>query len=758
MKSSMSRFIVERIQNLMESAWKDNRRRLFEHEVYQILDALQLQTPRHRFIPGKQEIDSGLLAAFGSEKIVIKIVAANVSHKQKLGGVAIIHKDAGFVQYCRDRMLASFHKAGYQPEGVLLVEHINYSQAIGNEILLGFRESETFGPVISFSKGGSDAEHFAANYSSPNLILAPIDRDWASALLASTRIQKKYASEGKNAHVGKIVDAGVAFSNLAVRFSSFFSSTTEFVLTEFEVNPFIFTPQGHFIAIDGFAAFRKKRAPAAKLRILPRRSMKPFFEPVGIAVVGVSSNDSTKPGSIVFANMLTAGRPDVYAVNAKGGQVQVAGRACTLYKSVAAIDQRVDLVVVTVSASAVLPVVKECAVKKVKAVILIPGGFSEVSHSREAEEEILRVARQSGMRVMGPNCLGVIYQGKQRKDSVNTFFVPEDKFSVTLNADSNVAILSQSGALGITEITNLRNAISPRVIVSYGNQLDVDPCDLIQYFENDSRVSVIGCYIEGFQKFTGRKFFNIASGIRKPVIVYKAGRTEAGRRATESHTASIAGEYAVAKAAMKQAGLVVADTMIDHGDFIKTFALLDGFAVRGKRVAVVANAGYEKTYAADNLGELTVADLDEATLARLAQILPSIVAPGPLLDLTPMADDRVFEQIIDVVLQSDLVDVLLISVVPQSAVLHTSDAEMEIDEENLAARIVKLVHRYKKPTAVSVNVVSGTDAVFNRFGKTLEAGGVPTFLTAYRAMVCLNAFVRYHLLRKTRSRGEWLRE
>jgi len=137
--------------------------------------------------------------------------------------------------------------------------------------------------------------------------------------------------------------------------------------------------------------------------------------------------------------------------------------------------------------------------------------------------------------------------------------------------------------MGIMELFNLRNAISPKVVVSYGNQLDIDPADLVQYFEDDPVVDVIGLYIEGFKEGAGRRFFDVTSRCRKPVIVYKAGRTEEGRQAAQSHTASIAGEYEVAKAAMKQAGLIVAGSMIAHGDFVKTFALLADFQWEGLR-------------------------------------------------------------------------------------------------------------------------------------------------------------------------------
>ena len=656
-------------------------------------------------------------------------------------------------------MLEQFSGMGRKVAGALLVEYVSYSKDLGNEILLGFRESDAFGPVISFSKGGADAEHFARHFSPPNLMLLPIDREWASALQASTHIQKKYQEEGRESCIDKIVEAEVKLSDLAVRFSSFFRAgeAGRFVLTEFEINPFVFDEEGAFIALDGYATFRERPDALADLALKPKESLRPLFEPDGVAVVGVSATDAGKPGNIILKNLLSLGRQDVHGVNLKGGSVEAEGRRLPLYTSVSKIPASVDLAIITVPAEATVPVVEDCAAKGVKAILLIPGGFSEIDKNQEAERRILEIGRRSGMRLVGPNCLGVLYAGEGSHQGINTFFIPEEKFKVNLEKERNVAILSQSGAMGVMEIYNLRNAISPKVIVSYGNQLDVDPSDLVQYFEDDPMVDVIGLYIEGFRPGAGRKFFEVTSHCRKPVVVYKAGRTEAGRRATQSHTASIAGEYEVAKAAMKQAGLIVAHSMIDHGDFIKTFALLHEFPVSGRRVAVIANAGYEKTYAADNLGELELAELDAETVEKLKGIIPPYVAPDPLLDLTAMISDEEFERCIDVMLGSPRVDALCISIVPQAQVLHTTDQEIEHFERNIAARIVATVHKHKKPTVVSVNVVSGADAAYNRFGQVMDSGGVPTYLTAERAMVCLNEFIRYRLIKERHVISEWLR-
>lgn len=768
---------ISAVNAVFRSAYRAGRRFLYEYEVYEILSLLGLAVPSYIIIRDPQDITHSTLSLFSGSKLVCKIIAADITHKQKQGGVKIVHKDLDFIKYTAEQMIRRFEgptgsergSSDARVEGVLLANYIDYSKDLGNEVLLGIRESRAFGPVISFSKGGTDAEHFAANFSPPNLILPPIDREWAQALQASTHIQKKYIAEGTEEYIDKIVEAEVKFSRLAVAFSSFFPSETEFVIKEFEVNPFIFDYNGSFIAIDGYAAFEKRgvspagatSGPSAQKRAatanLADTDLRPFFEPNGIAVIGISRTDNKKPGNIIIKNLVDVNRADMYCVNPKGGMITIAGTEFPLYRTVAEIEENIDLAVITVPVNAVLEAVDSCIEKSVKAILLIPGGFSEATQDSRIEEEIGEKCMEAGVRVMGPNCLGIVYAGDKHHPGINTFFIPEEKFKVNLEKEKNVAILSQSGAMGIMEIYNLRNAISPKVIVSYGNQLDVDPGDLVAYFEDDPMVDVIGLYIEGFKPGAGRKFFDVTSGCRKPIVVYKAGRTEAGALAAQSHTASMAGEYDVARAAMKQAGLIVADSMIDHGDLIKTFALLHDFKVSGNRVAVIANAGYEKTYAADNLGELQLAQLDDATRGRLEDALPPYVSIMPLLDLTPMVTDEQFEQCIDIMLSSVNVDALCISIVPQAQVIHTTDEEMEHYERNIASRIVETVHRHMKPVVVSVNVVSGADAVYNRFGQVMDSGGVPTYLTAERAMVCLNAFLRYKLIKEQNRISEWLR-
>ena len=514
--------IQKRIDNILTRALGDNRNVLFENEVYEILEEIEIETPRYVMIRDVKDITKNMLSIFGTEKVVLKIVSKDISHKQKSGGVKVVYKDLEFVQYSFRKMMSLFENEGYTLHGILIVEYVEYSKDLGNEILLGFRDSEAFGPVISFSKGGTDAEHFAKNFSPPNLILAPIDRKWVQALLESTKIQEKYIAEGNTDYITKIVMAGVKFSALAANFSNLLETESQFIFKEFEVNPFVFNPEGHFIAIDGFACFEEKDQAHLTADVKPKETLSFFFEPNGIAIVGISAHDKTKAGNVIAQNLLKMERNDIYCININGGTVSISGKTFDLHKSVCGIDNRIDLAIITVPAEGTIPVVEDCAKKGVKAIILIPGGFSEISKNREVEEKIKRICEEHDIRVMGPNCLGIVYADEKRGNGINTFFIPEEKFKINLEKDKNVAIISQSGGLGITEIHNLRNAISPKVIVSYGNQLDVDACDLAHYFEDDPAVDVIGFYIEGFKKGAGRKFFNITSQCKKPIIVYKA--------------------------------------------------------------------------------------------------------------------------------------------------------------------------------------------------------------------------------------------
>jgi acyl-CoA synthetase (NDP forming) len=628
-------------------------------------------------------------------------------------------------------------------EGFLLSSFVEYAKDLGNEVLIGIKENLAFGPEISFSKGGTDAEHFAKYFSSPNVRLLPLDRAECRTLLETTSIHRKYLEENNQDFIDQIGDALYRLNLLFTHYSSLNPDPPAYIFSEFEVNPFVIDFERNLLAIDGLAHFLPAARRLDLLQGPNTQGLQGTFHPDGIAVIGVSATDNSKTGNNIATLLHNLGRQDLYLVNVKGGTARIVDQEYRLYRNLLEIPTSIDMVVVTVPAKLAPAVVEEAKAKGVKSIILIPGGFSEVQGDQSLEKRILTIVAGTGIRLVGPNCLGIFHAPTPTQPGLNTLFIPEEKLEYRPKQESNVALLTQSGALGVAALDKLKSAIYPRVVVSYGNQIDVDPGDLAAYFKDDPDIDVMAFYIEGFKTCGGRKFFDAVKMTEKPVIVYKAGRTDAGSRAAASHTASMTGDYKVAQAAMAQAGAIMTEHILDHKDLIKIFALMGQKQVRGRRVAGVVNAGFESTYAADNIGELELAQFSPETEAELREVLPPFVAVNSFLDLTPMADDALFERCIEFILDDPGVDSLFISIVPHTVMLHTKREEMEKDRENIAYRIVRQGQMSSKPIVVSIN--AGT--MYSVFAETVEEGGVPTYTTAERAMTALNRLVDYKLRR-----------
>jgi len=743
---TLSNEAVLKIDAFLSLAVVEGRKQLYEHEIYEIIRVLGIRTPMYRFERCPDEIDDELLRQFRSQNLIMKIISDGIPHKAKVGGVRTIVKNTSFARYMAGRMIEEVpnHPAFKTPPkiaGLLIAEYVEYTRDLGNELLIATRENLAFGPVLSFTKGGSDAEHFAKHYSPPNLALAPIPYEQCRALLEGTMISQKYSEEGHEEYVGQLAEILFKFSQLATHYSSFSTLRPRFILTELEINPFVFDVTGRLIALDGLGSVAPADHTVGDCPAPNVSNLEGFFRPEGVAVIGVSSSDSGKAGNIIATLLHSLGRKDLYLVNPKGGEAAVNGDTYKLFSSVTKIPDPVDLVVVTVPAPRTPAVVAEAKEKGARAIVLIPGGFSEVHGEATLEKQIADIVRDTDIRVVGPNCLGVFHAAEKNLPGVNTIFIPEEKLQMIPQEDAGVALVSQSGAASITILDKLRHAIYPHSIVSYGNQMDVDPADLVAYFDREPAINVIAAYIEGFKVCDGRKFFDTAKSVITPVIVYKAGRTDAGARAAASHTAAMAGDYAVAKAALEQAGAIVADTLLDLKDLVKTFALLSGRHPRGRRVAGIVNAGFESTYAADSLDRLETADYSDETVQTLKEILPPIVGINPFLDLTPMADDALFERCVELALDDPNVDSVFISIVPHTPMLHTTVEEIEKDTDNIASRIIRQHERHNKPIVVSVN--AGT--MYNALVDFLEKGGIPTYSTAERAMRCLNSLADHYL-------------
>lgn len=298
--------------------------------------------------------------------------------------------------------------------------------------------------------------------------------------------------------------------------------------------------------------------------------------------------------------------------------------------------------------------------------------------------------------------------------------------------------------------------LNPRYAISVGNQMDLTIGDYLVYLKDDPEIQVFAVYTEGFAREDGRRVLGAAAEIvssGRVVILYRAGRTPAGAQASASHTASIAGDYAVARALARAAGVIVAETIQDFDDLTRLFTLLRDRRARGRRLGAISNAGCECVAVADNLGAFTLPPFAPVTVERLEATfrrarIDSVVDVHNPLDLTPMADDVAYGDAVSAVLEDPDVDIGVVGCVPLTPSLNTlprGDGHAEDLEStgSMAARLVGLRRRLSKPWVAVVDAGARYDPLV----QALERGGVPVFGEADRALRLFNIMCAHHLER-----------
>ncbi len=739
----LSRVIKDKADSIFAAAAAAGRSMLFEHEVYALLNTVGLSTPYFCLVREESEITENLLVPFGRE-VVIKVVSPDIAHKAKLGGVKrIFTYDELFVKYVMTEMrknVLSHFNADEKPriEGFLLIEAIEFRESLGYEMMLGITLDRDFGPVISLSKGGDDAEFFAEYYDPANLFLPGIIKPEAEALVRSAHIRHKYEQIGHPEYIDMIAEAALALSELAYAFSPLCKEKTDYYLNSLDVNPFVFTKDHRFIAIDGYAEFLP--AGGDDVRTADISGLDHVFKPKGVAVIGVST-DPEKPSLAreILELLIDLKRDDIYCVNPKGGEAVYGGRHFTLYPSLEDVPSAVEMAVYSAPAQYIPAFFSGMKKRIPKAVVLIPGIPQGVSYADFAAE--LDSAVPEGIRIIGPNCIGVYYGADQTSPGVNTMFLDEERLKMESGPFSNTAILSQSGGFAITLIDQFKDVPLFKAVCSFGNKYDVRLDDLMAYFEKDDTIKVIAMYLEGFDALEGRIFFELAKKAEKPLVFYKGGKTEAGAKAALSHTAAMTGSYETLEAAAAQSGVVLVADVEMYGDVVKGFSLLAEKRFSGVRVAAVTNAGFEATIFSDEIGNMQLADISDATRERLAKINTHGLASADsaVLDVTPMSDDVMYGEFIEALLQDENVDCMVISTVPHVNNLKASPEHCH-DEDSLANIICKLYKAYDKPMVVSINAGDYYDG----FVSIMEKSGVPVFDNVRTAARVLDTVTAWH--------------
>jgi len=383
-------------------------------------------------------------------------------------------------------------------------------------------------------------------------------------------------------------------------------------------------------------------------------SMKPIFEPRSIAIVGAGR----RPGQLghqILANLRRSGfTGDLFVVNPKAAEID----GVRSYPSLTEIPIAIDLAIVVVPASEVEHVIDDCVTKGVRGVVVITAGFAETGQlGRDAERRLLEKVRAAGMRMVGPNCMGVI--------NTDPAIRMHGTFAATYPPAGNVAMSSQSGALGVAILDYARSLnIGFSTFLSVGNKADVSGNDLIQYWAEDKRTDVILLYLESFGN--PRKFAEIARrvGKTKPIVLVKAGRSASGARAAASHTGALASSDAIVADLLRQAGVIRTDTLEELFDVASLLA--NQPLPRGRRVAILTNAGGPGILAADacEAHGLTLAPLGDATVERLRSFLPAAASVGNPVDMIASASPEQYRRSLEALIDDDSIDDVLVIYIP----------------------------------------------------------------------------------------------
>ena len=447
-----------------------------------------------------------------------------------------------------------------------------------------------------------------------------------------------------------------------------------------------------------------------------------LLRPASIAVIGASANRK-KVGNNVLLNILQGGfEGKVYPVNPKAEEIE--GAQC--YPSIDKIEDTIDLAVIVIKRDLVIPMLRACGNKGVKAVVIITAGFGETGEEgRKLQQEIIKIVKQFKMTMMGPNCLGLI----------NPWHKVNAAFGQGIGSPGPIALISQSGAL-ITAIQDLavEEHIGFSVLASLGNKATLDEVTFLRNLRDDNNTKVIAAYLEDIAR--GQEFMRIAEQVNKtkPIIVLKSGRTAAGAQAASSHTGSLAGSDSAYTSAFERSGVIRADSIEHLFDIASALAYQP--LPKGDRVAVVTNAGGPGIMMTDALemAGLTIADIDAPTKEKMGAFLSDAASVHNPVDVLGDANGETYGKAIELLLKSDLIDSLIVILTPQKMT----------DAEGTARAIVAASEKSDKPVfACFMGAKIVADGI-----SVLRENNIPQYAVPERAANAMREMVSYSNYKK----------
>jgi len=649
-------------------------------------------------VPGYALVNSADQAAKAAKKLgfplVMKVVSPQILHKTDVGGVKVGLDNVNDVKKTFNDMYKRLSKKkGVQLKGILLEKMVPK----GTELIVGLQNDPQFGPVIMVGIGGVLTEVFR----DVAFRMLPITTSDAKSMLDELKGSKmlKGFRGSKPVDINMLSKALVQIGKLGVDNASHFDSI--------DFNPIVVYPKSYAV-VDAKIILRKEIKKDAISKAQPNsKNMEMFFTPQSVALVGASATPGKIGNSVLDSLAKHDYKGKVFPINPK--QEEILGIKC--YPSISAIPEKVDLVVVCVDLSVTPPILEECAKKGIHSVVIVSGGGKELGGERAAyEAEVKRLSEKYEIRIIGPNCIGM-FNAANRLDCAF-----QGQARMVRAKLGPVALLSQSGTMGISFLETA-DSFGLSKMVSYGNRSDVDEADMIWYLADDPQTKVIALYVEGFGD--GRKFVNTAKRVmaekKKPIVIWKSGRSEAGAKQAASHTGSLGGSNAIIMGAFKQAGIISVDSYQELAGVAKALAWQP--AAKGNRAALCSNGAGPMIGAIDHFERLglSLAKVTEDTRKKMVEHFPPtyVVGKGNPADVTGGANADDYRFTIQSFMDDPNVDIIMPWFVFQDDPL----------EETIIDYLAEFSNQRKKPVIVGGNGGPYTQKI----SALIEQKGVPVY-------------------------------
>ena len=620
------------VREVLDAVKASGRTALSAAEAKRIADAYAIATPREGLATSAEEAVA--LANDIGFPVVMKVESPDILHKTDAGGVLTDIPDAAsagaaYRSIC-DNALSYNAKANIS--GV----QVQQQHPAAQEVIVGAATDPAFGKLVAFGLGGVLVEVLK----DVTFRLAPTSQEQAAGMLDDIA--------GSAVLDGIRGAPAVDRSALAALIENVGALVTDFPeINEMDLNPVFASAEGA-VAVDVriLCNFEPPDPPYRPSHEDILSAMRHIMQPDAVAVIGASAEDG-KIGNSVMKNLIDGGYAGkLYPVHPKADVIL--DHQC--YKTVADVPGNIDIAIFCIPAQFVAGVIAECGEKQIPGAILIPSGFAEVGE-QALQDEIVKVAREHNVRLMGPNIYGFYYT---HKNLCATFCTPYGE-------KGKVALSSQSGGVGMAIIGFSRSAkMGVSAIVGLGNKSDIDEDDLLTFFEQDPNTEVIAMHVEDLKD--GRAFAEVAERVskKKPIVMLKAGRTSTGAKAAKSHTGALAGDDRVYEAVLRQCGVVRARSLNDMLEFARGLQVLP--TPKGENILILTGAGGSGVLLADACvdNDLSLMTMPDDLDAAFKAFIPPFGASGNPVDITGGEPPSTYRSTIDLALNDERVHALIL--------------------------------------------------------------------------------------------------